>query len=243
MQVVTLSRARSAARLQFLLLGIAAGTWGTHIPSVSARYSLSDATLSIVLLAVAVGTVSALFVAGAVIARIGARSTAAVFGLAIGLSLCFVLEYPGMLTLVAAMFLFGASMSLFDVAINTEGAQLETLGGRPIMSNLHGMFSVGGMIGAALTSALLDLHVAPRLQLFAVGGCLIIVTLVASRAMLETHAGTERDATHFAKPKGVLLLIGVLVFAGMTAEGVLYDWSVLYLEKDVGMPHARAALG
>src|SRR5678816_4778177 len=61
--------------------------------------------------------------------------------------------------------------------------------------------------------------------------------------MLETHASIDSDARHFAKPKGILLLIGVLVFAGMTAEGVLYDWCVLYLAEDVGMPHARAALG
>jgi hypothetical protein len=46
------------------------------------------------------------------------------------------------------MLVFGASMSLCDVAINTEGSELETLGGRAIMSSLHGMFSVGGMLGA-----------------------------------------------------------------------------------------------
>lgn len=240
---MTISRARRATRLQFLLLGIAVGTWGTHIPSVSARYSLSDATLSIVLLAVAAGTVSALFVAGTVIARLGARNTVAAFGLAMGLSLCFALEHPGMLALVAAMLLFGASMSLFDVAINTEGSELESLGGRPVMSNLHGMFSVGGMLGAGLTSGFLEMHVGPSTQLFAVGGSLSIVALLASRAMLETHASADSAAKHFVWPKGVLLLVGVLVFAGMTAEGVLYDWSVLYLEKDVGMPQARAALG
>jgi predicted MFS family arabinose efflux permease len=160
-----------------------------------------------------------------------------------GLSLCFLLEYPGMLTLGAAMLLFGASMSLFDVAINTEGSELETLGGQPVMSNLHGMFSVGGMLGAGLTFGLLHLSVSPRVQLYAVGSFLVLATLVASRAMLEKHACIASDVRHFARPKGVLLLIGGLVFAGMTAEGVLYDWSVLYLEQDVAMPHARAALG
>ena len=55
--------------MQFLVLGKAAGTRGTHIASVSVRYSLSNATLSIVLLAAAVGTVAALLVAGRIIAR------------------------------------------------------------------------------------------------------------------------------------------------------------------------------
>ncbi|MCC7325363.1 MAG: MFS transporter [Burkholderiales bacterium] len=237
------SRARRATRLQFLLLGSVVGAWGTHIPSLGARYALGAGTLSIVLLAVAGGTVLALLIAGRVVGRLGARRTAALAGLAMGLSLGAVLEYPGFAALLAAMVIFGASMSLFDVAINTEGPELESLGGRPIMSNLHGMFSVGGMLAAAVTFALLDLHVAPRVQLFAMGGTVALAAGIASRAMLETHARTGEDTAHFAWPQGTLLLIGLLAFAGMTAEGILYDWSVLYLKQDVGMPQAHAALG
>jgi MFS family permease len=70
------------------------------------------------------------------------------------------------------------------------------------------------------------------------------VTLMASRGMLETHArsGDDGEAAHFAWPKGRLLVIGALILAGMTAEGVMYDWSVLYLKQDVGMPQALAVL-
>jgi fucose permease len=136
-------------------------------------------------------------------------------------------------------------MSLFDVAMNTEGSELESMDGRRIMSNLHGMFSVGGMAGAGLTFLLLDMQVAPRTQLHVVGGSLALLAIAASRAMLETHASAAQDGdvAHFVWPRGVLLLIGILVFAGMTAEGILYDWSVLYLEREIGMPQARAALG
>jgi predicted MFS family arabinose efflux permease len=87
--------------------------------------------------------------------------------------------------------------------------------------------------------------VAPRLQLFGVCGGIAIVAFVASRGMLETHAGSGEgiQKAQFAWPQGLLLIIGILVFAGMTAEGVMYDWSVLYLKQEVGMPQARAALG
>jgi fucose permease len=240
-----LSRARRATRLQFLVLGAVVGTWGTHIPSVSTRYALSEASLSIVLFAVALGTVVALLVAGQVVARLGARNTVALFGLTMGASLAFALEYPSFVALLAAMLAFGASMSLFDVAMNTEGSELESLGRRPIMSGLHGMFSVGGMLGAAATFVLLDLRVSPSVQLVAMGGGLALAAALASRAMLETHASAAQDGgtAHFAWPKGALLLLGILVFAGMTAEGVLYDWSVLYLKQELGMAQAYAALG
>ncbi len=238
-----MARARLATRIEFLVLGVIVGTWGTHIPSVAARYALSDAALSLVMLTIAVGTVLSLFVAGRIIARTGARNAVALCGIVMGLSLAAVLEYPGLATLLPGMLIFGASMSIFDVAINTEGSELESLDGRRIMSNLHGMFSVGGMLGAGLTFALLNLDVAPRTQLVAVGASFALLAVVASRAMLDAHGKPDGDLAHFAWPKGALLLIGILVFAGMTAEGVMYDWSVLYLKEEIGMPQARAALG
>jgi fucose permease len=240
-----LARARWATRLQFMALGVLGGTWGTHIPSVKARYALSEATLSIVLLAAAVGTVLALFIAGRIVGWLGARKASAFAALVMSLSLGVVLESPSVAALLPAMLIFGASASLFDVSINTEGSELESLSGRAIMSNLHGMFSVGGMTGAALVSYMLDIGVAPRLQLFGVCSGIAIAGLIASRGMLETHAASDEggEKAHFAWPKGLLLIIGLLIFAGMTAEGVMYDWSVLYLKQDVGMPQAQAALG
>jgi predicted MFS family arabinose efflux permease len=228
-----------------MALGVVVGTWGAHIPSVKARYSLNEATLSLVLLAVALGTVSSLFVAGRVVGRFGARTTSALAALGMFACLAFALDYPGAAALMAATFVFGALTSLFDVAINTEGSALESLGGRAIMSNLHGMFSVGGMAGAAVAAFLLNLGVAPRLQLLGVSASVATIAVVASRGMLDSHAdgSDERATVHFAWPRGVLLIIGALIFAGMTAEGAMYDWSVLYLEQDVGMPQSWAALG
>jgi predicted MFS family arabinose efflux permease len=228
-----------------MALGVLAGTWGAHIPSVKARYALTDATLSMVLLAAAVGAVLSLFIAGRIIAALGARKSAALAALTMSLLLGVVLDYTTLSALLPTTLVFGASMSLFDVAINTEGSELESVGGSAIMSNLHGMFSVGGMVGAALASTMLDHDISPRLQLAAVCAVTAIVAFVASRGMLDSHAASVDgiEKAHFAWPTGLLLIVGLLIFAGMTAEGVMYDWSVLYLEQDVGMAQARAALG
>ena len=241
----SLARARWATRLLFMALGVLSGTWGAHIPSVKAHYVIGEATLSMVLLAAAVGSVLSLFIAGLIVGRLGARNTAALAALVMCLMLGAVLELPGVATLMPAMLVFGAAMSLFDVSINTEGSELESLGGRAIMSNLHGMFSVGGMTGAALASFMLAAGVAPRLQLVGVCTGIAIIVFAASRSMLKAHAssGDEGEKAHFAWPRGLLLIIGLLIFAGMTAEGVMYDWCVLYLKQDVGMPQAQAALG
>ena len=41
-------------------------------------------------------------------------------------------------------------MATLDVAMNAEASAVEQALGRPIMSSLHGMFSIGGMAGAAV---------------------------------------------------------------------------------------------
>jgi Na+/melibiose symporter-like transporter len=160
-------------------------------------------------------------------------------------------------------------MCLFDVALNTEGTTLERLGGRPVMSQLHGMFSVGGMLGAGAVAALLGVGLSPTVQLWGLGLGVGLVALVAARGMLpgQVHdqghePWQEREPrqvqaqgagqpgvlqaapqAHFAWPRGPLLVIGLLILAGMTAEGAMYDWCVLYLQQELGQPQSQAALG
>ena len=72
---------------------------------------------------------------------------------------------------------------------------------------------------------------------------LAVVIAIASRGMLITHSTSDEPQQNFAWPRGLLLVIGLLILAGMVAEGVMYDWGVLYLKQEVGMPLDQAALG
>jgi predicted MFS family arabinose efflux permease len=242
---LAMARALWATRVQFALLGVIGGAWGVHIPSLKARHDLGEAMLSIVLLSAASGAVLSLFGAGRLIGRIGARRAAGLAAAVLGGMLAVVLLWPSLVLLLPAMVLFGAAMSLLDVAINTEGTAIESLGGRAVMGNLHGMFSVGAMVGAALTGALLRIQVAPAVQLGAIGVGTALAALLAARSMLEVHPASESEGgqAHFAWPRGTLLVIGLLIFAGMSAEGAMYDWCVLYLKQEVRMSQDAAAMG
>lgn len=242
----TLSRALWATRIQFAALGMLGGAWGVHIPSVKTQYALGEAMLSTVLLAAASGAVLSLFGAGRVIGRLGARHACALAAAVMGVSLALALIWGTLWLLLPAMLLFGMAMSLFDVAINTEGTALESLSGRTVMSNLHAMFSVGAMAGAALTGAMLRAGVDPKIQLAAIGLAAAAVVALAARWMLEVHpapADDEAPQRHFAWPRGPLLVIGLMIFAGMSAEGVMYDWCVLYLQQEVKLGQDVAAMG
>lgn len=240
-----LRRARWATRAQFAALGVLSGAWGVHIPSVKSTYALSEATLSLVLLAAASGAVASLFFAGRIVGWLGARGAAMCSAAVMGSMLALALHWPSLTWLLPSMLLFGAAMSLFDVAINTEGSALEAMAGRPVMSNLHGSFSVGGMAGAVLTAFLIRANWPPAGQLLVIGGAVALWVLWSARGMLRTHPQSEQDEPQalFAWPRGTLLVLGLLIFAGMSAEGTMYDWCVLYLKQEVGMPQSQAAWG
>jgi fucose permease len=241
----TIAAALWATRIQFAALGMLGGAWGVHIPSVKAQYALGEAMLSTVLLAAASGAVLSLFGAGRLIGRIGARRACVLAATVMGVMLALALVWGSLALLLPAMLLFGMALSLFDVAINTEGTALESVSGRTVMSNLHGMFSVGAMAGAAVTGGLLRAGVDPRVQLAAIGIATAVVVAVAARRMLEAHPAPAGDEAqqHFAWPRGMLLVIGLMIFAGMSAEGVMYDWCVLYLKQEVNLRQDVAAMG
>jgi predicted MFS family arabinose efflux permease len=235
----------AATRSLFAALGVVGGTWGVHISTLKNHYGLSEAALSMVLVATAIGALASLSVAGRAIGRYGPRNTAALCSVGLAGTLLLALHWPGLGWLLAAMVVFGAAQSVYDVAINTEGSALEVASGRPIMGSLHGSFSVGAMAGAGLASAMLHAGLSSAWQLAGAGALVAVWIGMASRWMLpteRTHDGGPAKV-HFAWPRGALLIMGLLIFLGMSSEGVMYDWSVLYLRQEVHMSHALAAAG
>ena len=237
-----LSRARWATRAQFLNLGFVVGVWGVHVPSIKGHYRLDERALAIALLATSVGSLLTLTIAGRTVGKLGARNTAVLAGWGFCLALALSLVLPGLWALLPAMLLLGAGQSVYDVAINAEGTTLETMSGRGVMSGFHGMFSVGAMLGASAAAIMLRAGVSPAVQLVSVAAIVAGSILVSSRGMLASHPRVEGSQANFTWPKGTLLLIGTLILFGMLAEGVMYNWSVLYVNQELRAPQELAAL-
>ena len=238
-----LRAARWATRAQFAVLGGVTGAWGVHIPTAKAHYGLDAAALSIALLAAAAGAVACLTQAGRVVARFGARRVAQVAGVLVCAALALVVASHSFALLLALMLVFGAASALFDVAINAEGSVLEGISGKKVMSGFHGMFSAGGMVGAGVGALLIRAQVPASLQLVGAGLTLATLAVVAGAFMLPVHPAAPEQRAGYRLPQGALAVFGLLGAVGLIAEGTMYDWSVLYLQSEVGAPPALAALG
>ena len=234
---------RWASRAQFFCSGFVFATWGVHIPTVKAHYGVNEAQLGLALLAAGFGALLGLTQASRWIGRYGTRRMAGLCGSAYALLLAVLLMAPGYAAVLALLAVFGIVTSVFDVAINTEAAQLELQGGKPLMSGMHGMFSLGGMVGATTGSAAIAAGMAAQHHLLLVAAVIALTVAVSAHRMLPKEATAFASAAKgFRLPRGSLAVLGLLAALGLIAEGAIYDWSVLYLQQELGSPQQQAAL-
>jgi predicted MFS family arabinose efflux permease len=243
--VVVNTGTRWASRAQFFSSGFIFATWGVHVPTVKAHYGIDEAQLGLALLAAGAGAMFGLTSAGRWIGRHSPRRVAALCGCVYALLLTGLIAMPGYVAVLALLAVFGLVTSVFDVAINTEAAQLELHSDTPLMSGMHGMFSLGGMAGAASGSAVLAAGMGAQAHLLLVATVMVLVVAVSSTRMLPKPAATSNTAGadhSFRLPRGALAVLGVLAALGLIAEGAIYDWSVLYMQQELGSPQKQAAL-
>lgn len=223
----------------FFLHGLGTGMWVSRIPAVQERLGLGVGELGLALLGAGLGTLVAMIPAGALIARHGSRTlvlwTAWPAAGSLGL---LALAYDGP-TLFAALVVFGAANSALDVAMNAQGSTVEQRLGRPIMSSLHGLWSLGNMTGAAVGAALAAAGAGVAPHFLGAAPALLLALLLAGRWLARGDHG--HDGAGLAWPRGALLALAVVAFCAVTVEGAMFDWAGVYLRQVLGAPEATAA--
>ncbi|CAJ0787503.1 MFS transporter [Ralstonia thomasii] len=234
--------ARAATMALFFANGATFATWGIHIPTVKARFGLSEASLSLAMFMVAAGAIVAMKFAGQWAARVGTRRASVQGGVAFGVMTGLLMLMPSYPALLAVLLLFGITNAGFDVAINAQAATVEANHHKPIISSLHGMFSLGGMAGAAVGGVLLELGVPPAVHCGGMALVTMAAALCAGPFMLPDHVHAEGEPAHPTTGR-TLFLLGVLAFLGLVGEGAMYDWTTVYMREIAQSPEAIASAG
>ncbi len=234
-------REHVATRVAFLVAGIAMAAWAPLVPLAKSRTGLDEATLGLVLLCFGGGSLIAMPLAGLWSAKVGSRRVilVAVGVLVTVLPLLAIVAHP--LALAAALLCFGAGLGALDVAMNLQAIIVEHASGRAMMSGFHGLFSVGGIVGASGVATALSLGVDAIVVIASLAALLAIAIIVTRRGLLS-DAARDRTAT-FAMPHGVVLVIGLLAAAAFLVEGAMLDWSALFMTTLRDVPVARASAG
>lgn len=216
-----------STRLVFFIAGFCLASWAPLVPLLKERAGLDEGVLGILLLGLGIGSILAMPVAGALVSKWGCRRVILV-GTFVLLAMLPLLATLSMLQLLLpALIVFGVGMGALDCAMNVQAVEVNAQSPKPIMSSFHGLFSLGGIMGALTMTALLKLSFTPLHAVLVVVGVSVLVLYRSSAGLLT--AGERKRAPLFAVPKGEVLFLGALCFMVFLAEGAMLDWSGLYL--------------
>lgn len=242
----------------FVLIGIATSTWVTRTPALRDALGASTEQMGLVLFGFSVGSMLGILSANAVTARLQARR-------AILAGTCLVLAGLALMAAGAALsslwcafagfVCFGLGIGWSDIAMNVECAALERLYQRTLMTTLHGCFSLGTLLGAALGMLMAYLQ-APLLlhwlgvAALALAGVLPLVRHIHNHS--ATPSSSSSSATEAAPPAqgnvlGALrerrvLLIGLFILGMALAEGAANDWLPLLMVDGHGFAEAQGTV-
>lgn len=243
-RVMSLRAARLAVVTMFFVNGAAFANWAPRIPTVQQRLDLSTGALGLALLGMPVGSILTMPLTGWLIARWGSRPVVRAAALLFCAALPLPALAPNPLLLFLALVVFGAGSGSMDVAMNAQGIAVERLYGRPIMSSFHGMYSLGGLAGAAVAGIVVTfgVDIVPHLLVAALVLC--VAAALASLWLLPSSVDVaDEGMTFFAWPTPALLGLGIVAFCSMLGEGAMADWSAVYLHRTLAASAGLAAAG
>ena len=229
--------------LVFAIHAAVFGAWTPHIPAVKDHLGLNDGTLGLVLLGAPVGSVIAMLVTGRAIAKWGSKRVVLATFLAFALVTPALGVAPTAPWLFAIIVVWGGFIGSLDVAMNTQAISVESAYGRPILSSFHAWWSLGAFAGVGLGALAITFGVGLRDQMIAFTVALLVVAWPLIRPMLGDDQAAEEHKLGLPWRDKRVLVLAVIMFAGLIAEGAVGDWAAVYLRDTLDVPAERAGLG
>lgn len=251
--------ARNATLILFAANGFVIASWMSRLPDIKALLNLTAGQLGIMLLAISVGALVGLPLAGRISDALGAKNAARV-GIVVSIAgILFasiaVQAAISMYLIMPGLFFFGMGNGVWDVAQNLEGTEVEQAQGKSIMPWFHAGFSGGTVIGALVGALVVWLSIPVLPHLIGVVIVAVIGAWWATSVFLPRSADekleTEIAADHAAGKTGKVrsawleprtLIIGVMVMAAAFTEGTANDWMAVAFVDGHGVSKTAGVL-
>lgn len=225
--------------LLFLVNGLAVGSWLPRLPEIRDRLGLDLDTLGLTLALGGLGSLIGSSISGVLVSRFGSRRTAGAAALAVYLILPLIAAVPTASLLALVLAFLGFLDSQADVGMNAVGVKVEESVGRSVMTRLHGLWSLGTLVGSGLSALAILIGVSLGTQLLIMSVLGVTASLAAVRLLPESPTRPRKGRRQARLAAGLMLAGGLAVFV----EGSPFEWSALFLTDVTGSGEATAGTG
>ncbi len=207
----------------------------TRLPTIQDRWDLSNLTLSLLLLMMVL-----LAGLGSVTAELLARGRSSAQLLRLGLGLValgvpVVALAPAVAVFVAALAVYGVALGVVDATTNMQAVAVEHGYGRPVLPSFYGAWTLGGVVGSAVTLATAHLPLG-------VTAVVALVPLVVLWAPFLPRTGAPVDPASVDVPWRPLLLVGTAMVLFYMVDTAATTWGPNYLDHTFATPASLVAL-
>ena len=225
----------------FFVGGFGVASWAPLVPLLKARLGVAEDVLGLLLLCIGVGSLVTMPFAGVLAGHFGCRRVIAVDSLAFAALLVALARVDNIVLAVPTLLLFGSSMGIIDVTINIHAVRVEQLLKRCVMSGMHALWSVGGFMGAGLFGVWMALGFTPLGATACSAGIIVLLVLAFARFLLAGRSAPEGRA--LAVPHGIVAFVAAVAGISFLVEGVVMDWSGVFLTEVRAMDMSLAGTG
>ena len=230
------NRTRVAIAAGFATQGFVFISLTTRLPDFRDKWDLSELGLSGLLLMMVL-----LAGVGSVLAEKLAKRSDSALLLRIGLALIVVAvpvlaTAPAFGAFVAGMAVYGVGLGVIDASTNMQAVALEHRYDRPILPSFHGAWTLGGILGAALTLA------TPDVPLAAAGFVALLPAVVLFAPFLRRDHGMSEAASQVAVPWRPIVLVGLALVLFYMVDTAATTWGATYLDDTFSAPEDLVAL-
>jgi len=237
----------------FFLPGLVIASWVTRTPAIRDTLNVSTSGMGIVLFGLSIGSMTGILCSGWLVKRFGTRTIirSGMSMMVVGmLVMSIALWLPSALLFAIGLALLGGGLGSAEVSMNVEGAIIESLMKKTVLPMMHGFFSLGTLVGAAIGLTLTAWNVISWLHLLVIG-LLVIVPIAIALSAVPHGTGKEDPDSRQVKNKEThrpfykdiqLLLIGFIVLAMAFAEGSANDWLPLLMVDGHGFSPTSGSL-
>lgn len=240
-EVNTVAR-RVSTRAVFFIAGFAMGVWAPLVPYAQQRLQLDAGSLGLLLLCLGTGSLITMLFSGKLTSRFGCRAMVIAGALMACLALPLLATTESLSLMIASLLLFGAGVGLTDVTVNIQGTLVEQQSEVPLMSGFHGLFSVGGIAGAAGGSLVLGAGMSPLLMVFSAVTLMLLTMILSLPHLLPFASHQQQQHSVFRLNLRLILMAGMCMLCFL-AEGAMLDWSGIWLTEQRGLAIEHAGWG
>jgi MFS family permease len=244
--------ARRAGAVAYAAQGLCFAALVTRIPTIQTTFSLDDGQLALLLGLVPIVAGAGSIAAGIGLARVGSAPVLRVLGPLTPIALVCVGFSSSMPVLIASLALIGFALGAVDASMNAHAAAVELTYRRSLMGSFFAVFSLAGIVGAALAAVFAGTSISLGLFFALLAIVVIPAQLIVGPRLLHGRVevtGKVDDVSpehpshdRVQVPWKPIIVIGIALTCIYIADSAASNWSAVYLTEGLLSTESVAAL-